>query len=142
MYNIAIVIIRFVILAVLLKGFLKKNADILSYSTAFAEYNVLKTRNKERILSLLTLTGEFLILISLLCGIYVEYLAWLGVCLQGITLFGIIKNYGKKLIKNCNCYSVTLPKNLNFRALCVNFGLIYAYVMLSIFSFWNKGGVG
>ena len=35
-----------------------------------AKYNVLKTRNKERILSLLTLTGEFLILVSLLCGIY------------------------------------------------------------------------
>lgn len=119
-------ILRFTLILFLLKSFLKKNTDIVSYYRAFLEYYNLSDGVLGKIVAILFLTIEMFVIVNLVAGNFVISCLF-GIILQFISLIKIIKAYGENMKNNCNCFTFSMPKVLNFKSLCVNMMFIYLY---------------
>lgn len=124
-------ILRFTLILFLLKNFLKKNRDIVSYYRTFLEYYSLNNGVFGKIVAIFFLTIEMFVIVNLVIGNFVVA-CLAGIILQLISIIKIIKDYGKKMEDNCNCFAFSMPKILNFKSLCINMIFIYMYTSIII----------
>ena len=139
MNKIIFYVIRFIISIVLLKEFVKKNKDIILYYNALRGYYPTMRQAFLVYFASLLLVIDFFVILGLLMTKDISVICFCGIALQVMTLIRLVCNYGKEFKGNCNCFSSTLPRHVEFNSLTKTMLFIYVYFLLLILNNFYGG---